>query len=52
MHAQDLHRLVPAFKNLYNAMPEQQKRLADQAFRENAEARAQRHTQTGSDTER
>ena len=49
-HAQHLQRLVPAFENLYNAMPEQQKRLTDQVFRENAEAR--RRTQTGSNTER
>jgi periplasmic protein CpxP/Spy len=49
-HAQQLQRLVPAFENLYNAMPEQQKRLTDQVFRENAEAR--RRTQTGSNTER
>jgi protein CpxP len=49
-HAQHLQKLVPAFENLYNAMPEQQKRLTDQVFRENAEAR--RRTQTGSNTER
>jgi periplasmic protein CpxP/Spy len=45
-HAQHLQQLVPAFENLYNAMPESQKRLADQVFRENAEAHAQRHVQT------
>ena len=49
-HAQHLQRLVPAFENLYNAMPEQQKRLTDQVFRENAEVR--RRTQTGSNTKR
>ena len=36
-HAQHLQKLVPAFDNLYNAMPEQQKKLADQVFRANAE---------------
>jgi periplasmic protein CpxP/Spy len=36
-HAQHLQKLVPAFENLYNAMPDQQKRLADQVFRANAE---------------
>lgn len=36
-HAQRVQKLVPAFENLYNAMPEQQKQLADQLFRANAE---------------
>jgi hypothetical protein len=40
-HAQHLQKLVPAFENLYNAMPDQQKRLADQVFHANAEERAQ-----------
>jgi protein CpxP len=40
-HAKRLQKLVPAFESLYNAMPEQQKQLADQVFRANAE----RHTQ-------
>jgi protein CpxP len=35
-HAQHLQKLVPAFDNLYNAMPEQQKKLTDQVFRANA----------------
>ena len=48
MHAEDLHKLVPAFENLYSVMPEQQKRLTDQVFRENAEANAQKHMETGS----
>jgi protein CpxP len=39
-HARHLQKLVPAFDNLYNAMPEQQKKLADQVFRANAERRA------------
>jgi hypothetical protein len=30
-------KLTPAFDNLYNAMPEQQKQVADQVFRANAE---------------
>lgn len=46
-HSQHLQKLVPAFQNLYNAMPDQQKQLADQAFRANAEKRAQRKMQTG-----
>lgn len=36
-HAQRVQKLIPAFENLYNAMPEQQKQLADQVFRANAE---------------
>jgi hypothetical protein len=36
-HAQRVQELIPAFENLYNAMPEQQKQLADQVFRTNAE---------------
>ena len=35
-HTQHLQKLVPAFDNLYNAMPEQQKKLTDQVFRANA----------------
>ena len=42
-HAQNLQKLVPAFQNLYNAMPDQQKQLADQVFRANAEKQAQTH---------
>ena len=40
-HAQHLQKLVPAFQNLYNSMPDQQKQIADQVFRANAEKRAQ-----------
>ena len=36
-HAQRVQKLLPAFQKLYDAMPEQQKRLADQVFRANAE---------------
>ena len=36
-HAQQLQKLAAAFGNLYDAMPEQQKRMADEAFRENTE---------------
>ena len=36
-HVQHLQKLVPAFDNLYNEMPEQQKKLTDQVFRANAE---------------
>jgi periplasmic protein CpxP/Spy len=46
-HAQDLQKLVPAFENLYNAMPQQQKQLTDQVFRANAETNAQKRMQTG-----
>jgi hypothetical protein len=51
-HAERLQKLVPAFADLYNAMPEQQKRLTDRFFRENAEARAPQQTQTGSSVTR
>jgi periplasmic protein CpxP/Spy len=47
LHAQDIQKLVPAFADLYNAMPEQQKMLTDRVFRENAETNAQRRIQTG-----
>jgi periplasmic protein CpxP/Spy len=40
-HAQHVQKLVAAFENLYNAMPDQQKQLADQVFRANAQQRAQ-----------
>ena len=36
-HAQRVQKLIPAFENLYNTMPDQQKQLADQVFRGNAE---------------
>jgi periplasmic protein CpxP/Spy len=42
-HARHLQKLVSAFQNLYNAMPDQQKQVADQVFRANAEARMQSH---------
>ena len=40
-HAQHVQKLVPAFQNLYTVMSEQQKQLADQVFRANAEKQAQ-----------
>ena len=40
-HARHLQKLVPAFENLYTTMPDQQKRLADQVFRANAEQHQQ-----------
>jgi periplasmic protein CpxP/Spy len=40
-HAQHLQKLVSAFQTLYDAMPDQQKQLADQVFHANAEQRAQ-----------
>jgi hypothetical protein len=42
-HAQHVQKLVPAFQNLYNSMPDEQKRLTDQVFRANAERQAQTH---------
>ena len=45
-HAQRVQRLVPAFQKLYDAMPDQQKRLADQVFRANAEKHMQRTAQS------
>jgi len=53
-HAQDLEKLVPAFQTLYDAMPDQQKQLADQVFRTNAEQHVQRraahHARNGNRT--
>jgi len=46
-HSQRLQKLIPAFENLYNAMPDQQKQLADQVFRANAERHVQRGAQRG-----
>ena len=45
-HAQRVQKLVPAFQKLYDAMPDQQKRLADQVFRANAEKHMQRTAQS------
>jgi hypothetical protein len=45
-HSQHLQKLVPAFQNLYNAMPDQQKQLADQVFRTRFERQAQHAMQT------
>jgi periplasmic protein CpxP/Spy len=39
-HVQRLRKLVPAFQNLYAAMPAEQKKLADEVFRESAEKHA------------
>jgi hypothetical protein len=41
-HAQHLQKLVPAFQDLYNAMPDQQKQVADQVFRIHGENHAER----------
>jgi protein CpxP len=41
-HAQHVQKLAAAFRGLYDAMPEQQKQLADQVFHANAEQNAQR----------
>ena len=40
-HVQRLQNLITAFQGLYNAMPAEQKQVADQVFRANAENRAQ-----------
>jgi hypothetical protein len=40
-HAQRVQKLIPAFENLYDAMPDQQKQVADQVFRANAERRTE-----------
>ena len=45
-HAKRVQKLVPAFQKLYDAMPDQQKRLADQVFRANAEKHMQRTAQS------
>ena len=45
-HARRVQKLVPAFQNLYDAMPDQQKQLADQVFRANAEKHMQRAAQS------
>jgi protein CpxP len=45
-HAQHVQKLVSAFQDLYNTMPDEQKRLADQVFRANAEQRALSTTQS------
>jgi protein CpxP len=45
-HAQLVQNLVPAFQKLYDAMPDQQKRVADQVFRANAEKHMQRAAQS------
>jgi periplasmic protein CpxP/Spy len=45
-HAQRVQKLVPAFQKLYDAMPDQQKRLADQVFRANSEKHLQRTAQS------
>ena len=45
-HAQHLQKLVSAFQDLYNAMPDQQKQLADQVFRTKFEKQAQHAMQT------
>ena len=45
-HAKRVQKLVPAFQNLYDAMPDQQKQLADQVFRANAEKHMHRAAQS------
>jgi hypothetical protein len=45
-HAKRVQKLVPAFQNLYDAMPDQQKQIADQVFRANSEKHVQRAAQS------
>jgi hypothetical protein len=45
-HAQLVQKLIPAFQKLYDAMSDQQKRVADQVFRANAEKHMQRAAQS------
>ena len=45
-HAQRVQKLLPVFQKLYDAMPEQQKRLTDQVFRANSEKHMQRSAQS------
>jgi hypothetical protein len=42
-HAKNMERLVPAFQNLYNSLTDQQKRTADQLWRNYAEQASRRH---------
>ncbi|MGH7047037.1 MAG: Spy/CpxP family protein refolding chaperone [Stellaceae bacterium] len=46
-HADRMQKLVPAFAQLYDVMPEQQKKLTDQVFREHAAAHVEKRMQTG-----
>jgi periplasmic protein CpxP/Spy len=45
-HAQHVQNLVAAFQTLYTTMPDQQKQLADQVFRANAEQHQQSASQS------
>ena len=45
-HAQRVQKLVPAFQKLYDAMPDAQKRVADQVFRANAEKHTEHTAQS------
>jgi len=45
-HAQRVQKLLPAFQKLYETMPDQQKRVADQVFRANAEKHMERAAQS------
>jgi periplasmic protein CpxP/Spy len=46
-HADHVQKLAVAFADLYNAMPDRQKKLTDQVFRADAESSAQKRMQTG-----
>jgi hypothetical protein len=45
-HVQHLQKLIPAFQALYDAMPPDQQKVADQAFRASAQARGQTQAQS------
>jgi protein CpxP len=45
-HAQRVQKLLPAFQKLYDAMPDAQKRVADQVFRANAEKHTENTAQS------
>jgi len=47
-HAEHLQKLVSAFQTLYNALPDEQKKVADQVFKSRTESR--QHASTGSRT--
>ena len=42
-HGQNVQRLAAAFESLYDLMPPEQKKIADEVFRRRAEERQQRH---------
>ena len=51
-HAQRVQKLIPAFQKLYDAMPHEQKLMADQVFRANAEKHMEHAAQSHADKRR